>query len=104
MLSAQEKVIICPHCGYEYLTGEIFVPNYLIGQPRNVQRDDNGKILGHSGIQCNWSESYVCDRCNKKFYVTITPRISTTKPRTTSEEFTQSLVENKNEKIYLKED
>ena len=62
-------VIKCPNCGYEYLGGEIFIPNNLIGQPKNIIRNSLGEILGYEGIEPSDKESYVCDYCNNEFNI-----------------------------------
>lgn len=64
------KIISCPHCGYQYLPGEIFDPKYFLGQPHNIVRNVNGEILGHEGIQMQDTETFICDHCNKEFKVT----------------------------------
>lgn len=61
--------IKCPHCDQEYLPGEIFIPKYLVGQPKNIERDIEGKILWYDGINPDLKEVYVCDKCNKKFEI-----------------------------------
>lgn len=33
------QVIRCPQCGAEYLPGEIYLPKYFLGQPKNVSKD-----------------------------------------------------------------
>ena len=37
--------INCPYCNIEYLPGEIFIPNYIIGQPKEIERDEDGNIV-----------------------------------------------------------
>lgn len=63
------KIISCPHCGYQYLPGEIFNPKYFLGQPRNIVRNIQGEILGFEGIQMSDTETFVCDHCGKDFNV-----------------------------------
>lgn len=43
--SNKDLVIKCPSCGCEYLPGEIYLPNVLIGQPKDVERDCMGTII-----------------------------------------------------------
>ena len=69
-----KKIIACPHCGYEYLPGEIFYPNNVIGQPVNIIRDALGKILYEEyipGKEQTAEEQYYCDSCGKPFIVEI---------------------------------
>ena len=40
------KYISCPTCHFQYLPGEIFISNYLVGQPKRVIRNKIGEILG----------------------------------------------------------
>lgn len=68
----RNSVISCPHCKYQYLTGEIFYPNDHIGIPKNIVRDALGKILYadyKEGYEPNQSEEYICDNCNRPFIV-----------------------------------
>lgn len=65
-----DYIIRCPKCGWEYLPGEIFVPNELVGQPYDIERTSDGKIISAQGkTMCN-EESYECDHCGKVFNVT----------------------------------
>lgn len=64
--------IKCPNCEREYLPGEIYIPKYFTGEPINVQRDEQGKILGCSGIQQDLNEQFQCDNCDCEFEVKAT--------------------------------
>lgn len=64
-----QKYIICPNCGKEYFPGEIYLPKYFLGQPKQVERDVYGKIVYNEGIDQDTNETFVCDECNKKFKV-----------------------------------
>lgn len=67
--------IKCPHCGCEYLPGEIFMPGSLIGQPEEVIRDSFGKIIYEDYIESkkpDFVEHYICDSCEKPFVVEAT--------------------------------
>lgn len=83
--------IICPVCGRNYLPGEIFIPNYLIGQPKYVERDTYGKILNVDGISPDNQEEYKCDGCGTdliiscdiKFYTEVDERKNFDTPYTT---------------------
>lgn len=63
------KTISCPYCGRDYVVGEIFIPNYVIGQPTTVIRDSNDKIIGIDGIEADNEETYTCDKCHNTFKV-----------------------------------
>lgn len=95
--------IICPSCGREYLPGEIFIPNYLIGQPKNIERDENGSIVWNNGIEPNAKEYYICDKCKRKFEIKATISYETTKldEWDMSEDFVSNKYDNR---IFLKED
>lgn len=63
-------IIMCPHCGAEYTAGEIYIPEYFLGVPQNVEREGvTHRILFDGGKQMNTKETYVCDYCNTPFKV-----------------------------------
>ncbi len=63
--------IQCPNCGCEYLPGELFIPNNVIGQPINIIKNEDGKIEAfRKGDQCLIAE-YTCDKCNKPLKITV---------------------------------
>ena len=68
-MSDKINVIKCPHCGYEYLPAEIFYPNRFFGNPTNIIRDNDGKILNFDGDSLDIYETYTCDKCNEPFKV-----------------------------------
>lgn len=69
-----KKIIKCPHCGWEYLPGEIFYPKNSIGQPINIIRDTLGHIIyeeyrpNEEPLAC---ESFTCEHCERDFVVEI---------------------------------
>ena len=69
-------VIRCPHCGAEYLPGEIYMPGSLIGQPDEVVKDSLGKIIYEDyykdSREPNMTEHYICTYCDKPFIVEAT--------------------------------
>ena len=69
-------VIRCPHCGAEYLPGEVYLPGALIGQPTDVVRDSLGKILYEDyepeTREPDLTEHFVCEYCDKPFIVEAT--------------------------------
>lgn len=66
-------VIRCPHCGAEYLPGEVFLPGALIGQPDDIVKDSLGKIIyedySTEDREPSMVEHFICDCCNKPFIV-----------------------------------
>lgn len=65
-----EKLIICPCCGAEYLPAEIFYPDEFFGNPKDIEKDIRGKLLFYSGKSVKLNESYTCDYCKRKIYIT----------------------------------
>lgn len=67
------QVIKCPHCGYEYVPGEVFYPEDLLGKPESIIRDALGKILYVEYAELDdepcFEEHFVCDHCEKQFIV-----------------------------------
>ena len=66
---AKKDTIRCPHCNYEYLPAEIFIPNSMLGYPVEIIRDESGNILGHQGSTMDLKETYCCDKCDKQFEI-----------------------------------
>ena len=60
-------VIKCPNCGYEYLAAEIFFTDSLLGSPKDILRDDTGKILFISGDEPCLEQEWECDKCGHNF-------------------------------------
>lgn len=80
----KKAVITCPHCGWEYVPSEIFVPGQLIGKPdpSTLVKDALGKILYVEYPQDQEPEqveTYVCDNCEKTFVITPTVSYKTQK-------------------------
>lgn len=65
------KVIKCPHCGYEYLAAEIFLPFEILGNPKNIIRGLDGKIEFVEGDNSSMEETFCCDNCDNDFNVTM---------------------------------
>ena len=61
--------IICPHCGFQYLPGEIYDPKHFLGQPKDIVRNNVGEILGYEGIVTDLEETYICENCNNELKV-----------------------------------
>jgi hypothetical protein len=66
-------VIRCPHCGAEYLPGEIYMPGDIIGQPDELVKDSLGKIIyedySTEDRVPNLTESFTCEYCEKPFII-----------------------------------
>lgn len=73
------EIIDCPHCKYEYLPAEIFVPKAFFGIPFDIQRDESGKLVSYEGSSVDLFETYICDHCSKEFRV-VTKLQLTTEP------------------------
>lgn len=68
-------IIKCPHCGANYLPGEIYMPGSLIGQPEDVVKDSLGKLLYEDyseNKEPDMVEHFICDYCDKSFIVEAT--------------------------------
>lgn len=71
-ISHKTSIIRCPHCGAEYLPGEIYFPGDFIGQPEDVVKDSLGKILYEDypeGKEPNFIEHFTCEHCVKPFII-----------------------------------
>ena len=76
LVAHKTPVIRCPHCGAEYLPGEIYMPSSLIGQPDDIVKDAVGKIIyedySTEAREPDMIESYICDYCEKPFVIEAT--------------------------------
>ena len=99
-----EKILKCPVCGEEYLPGEIFYPKYIIGNPKNIIKNDSGKIEYWEDEDLVNTESYICDKCNTalKFNVNIDYSVEVDNKYNFNEESSTKLFNN--ERIELKEE
>ena len=68
-MDCSKIVVVCPHCGSEYLPSEILMEDGLLGDVSNIVKTSQGKIVGYSGTSLNIKDEYVCDYCNKPFEV-----------------------------------
>ena len=75
-ISHRSAIIRCPHCGAEYLPGEIYMPNAIIGQPDEIVKDSLGRILYEEYYteerEPSLEESFTCDYCGKPFIIEAT--------------------------------
>jgi DNA-directed RNA polymerase subunit RPC12/RpoP len=75
-IAHKTAVIKCPHCGAEYLPGEIYLPSSLIGQPDDIVKDGLGRILyedySSEDKEPNMTEHFVCEYCEKPFIIEAT--------------------------------
>ncbi len=76
VINHKTAIIRCPHCGAEYLPGEIYLPGSLIGQPDEVIRDSLGKIIYEDytteAREPDMIEHFTCEYCDKPFIVEAT--------------------------------
>ena len=72
-ITHKSPVIRCPHCGAEYLPGEVYMPGSLIGQPDEVIRDSFGKIIYEDYYTAtrepDMGEHFTCEYCDKPFVI-----------------------------------
>ena len=72
-VSHKSAIVRCPHCGAEYLPGEIYMPNSIIGQPNEVVRDSFGKIIYEDYYthdrEPDVMEQFICEYCDKPFVI-----------------------------------
>ena len=72
-ITHKTAIIRCPHCGAEYLPGEIYIPGSLIGQPDEVVKDSLGKILYEDYYSDrtvpDMFEQFICEYCEKPFVI-----------------------------------
>lgn len=73
----KSTTIKCPNCECEYLPGEIYLPDYFLGQPTNVIRGFENNVLAYDGQPMDLEEEYTCDKCGKKFKVKATVTFKT---------------------------
>ena len=74
----KRNIIHCPKCDWEYLPGEIYLANHLVGRPTDVERSYDGKILMYDGVAQDLEESFVCEHCGKPFKVKANISFETT--------------------------
>jgi DNA-directed RNA polymerase subunit RPC12/RpoP len=89
------SVIRCPHCGAEYLPGEVYMPGALIGQPDEVIRDAFGKIIYEDYYEKDnepmLTEQFTCEYCEKPFIIEATVTYKT-KEETPENDFSTKYV------------
>lgn len=86
----KESLIVCPHCGTEYLPEEIFTYSSFLGKPKNIVKDALGKIIYleyEEDRKPDFTEHFICDSCNKSF-VTEIKLISSTREELEELDFT----------------
>jgi hypothetical protein len=75
-ITHKSPVIRCPHCGAEYLPGEIYMPGALIGKPDDIVKDSLGRILYEDystpDKEPDMVEHFICEYCDKPFIVEAT--------------------------------
>jgi len=71
-----KHIIVCPHCGAEYLPNEIYIPNEFFTSTSSL-KDEHCKILSLSSNVLNTVEEYCCDNCSNTFKVSATVSFDT---------------------------
>ena len=74
-VQTSNEFIICPHCGAQYLPGEIYTWGSFLGRPTSVLRDALGKILYYEfdeDKEPDLEEHYICDHCDQAFNIEAT--------------------------------
>ena len=74
-INHKSPIIRCPHCGAEYIPGEIFIPGAMLGRPEDIVRDSMGRLLYEDyepGKEPDMIEKYICDYCDKPFIIEAT--------------------------------
>ena len=75
LITHKSPVIRCPHCGAEYLPGEIYMPGAILGIPEDIVRDSLGRLLYEDyreGKEPDAVEHFICDYCDKPFIIEAT--------------------------------
>lgn len=97
-------IITCPFCGAEYTAGELFIPKYFLGVPKDLERDSiTKKIISDFGTSMNTKEKYICDYCNTPFKIRAVVKfiVEEDVQNNFNREYTTKLNKSKN---YLSED
>lgn len=72
-INHKSALIKCPHCGAEYLPGEVYMPGAIIGQPDEVVKDSLGRIIYEDYYTQDrepaLEEHFTCDYCDKPFII-----------------------------------
>lgn len=91
------QTLKCPKCGYEYLPGEIFIPNNFVGKPTDISRTFDGKIKYFDGLDMDPDETYVCDHCGTplKIHAEVSFKVTVDSKRDFSSDYTSSLKQKK---------
>ena len=85
-ITHKSALIKCPHCGAEYLPGEVYMPMAIIGQPDDVVKDSFGKILyedySSPEREPDLIERFTCEYCERPFVIeaTVTYKTSAEAP------------------------
>lgn len=86
------KYICCPKCGFQYLPGEIFIADYLLGKPKRVIRNKVGEILGYEGLEPELNDTFQCENCGEEFTVNAHLSFNVNEESSTIEQDTLSFI------------
>lgn len=102
-MTKKEDFIKCPNCGWEYTLAEIFYPKYVLGNPKDIERTSDGKIVEYYGHSPELEETYKCDNCSCSFKTHLAFSHTSELLHTSNEleDFVQPLY---SDRLFLKED
>lgn len=64
--------VTCPKCGYEYAADEILYPKYMLGNYKQLIRNEAGKIVEVIGSEePALEEDWECENCHCNFKVKV---------------------------------
>ena len=76
LFTNKSQIIKCHYCQAQYLAGEIYFPGALTGQPDEIVKDCDGRIIYEDYYsetkQPDMTEHFTCEYCGKPFVVTAT--------------------------------
>jgi len=92
MFTKDTPTIVCPICGQEYFPSEVFYPDKVFGNAKEVVKDDSGKISFVIGEDMDLDEEYTCDNCGAKMkiHANINFEVTTNTDEQEEEEFVSS--------------
>ncbi len=98
-----EQFIECPKCKCQYYPSEVFIPEYLLGNPTDIMRDSKGKIVISNSTLFDPNEEFTCEHCGAHFTVkaSISFDVKIDEQHSFDNEYTSTIYE---DRISLKEE